>query len=686
MDQAVLDRFAAIERVVQEWQGKVTELATAMTELRGEVPAGIMKSIADRFTNVEATMGTRTGELSGRVDVMMSLMQKGGPRRGINTKDGDKHMPLTWSGDKGSRSFGELTFEMLNWASSIDRHGGGAKLMMEAAADVTEVSDDWVSFKEQSNENAWEFCRVLANTLVSITAGTAKNMTRKVLQASPGNGLKAWQSLARWFRPNNAMEASTALTKIMTPERQKTVHDLHRAVAEWELRVVEYEARFNEQVSETTKLSALKMMMPHSVLEKYIDSITSFQDVRARLANYMTEYFSNGCGGKQTGPVPMEIGHVDKERVDDAVQPDAKDWKDLAAAVSEQVLCQLGKGGKGASKGGKGGGKTGQDRPQPYSAGKAGAKGNEKGKGKGKDGKGLGQKRVNPNVQCWTCWGFGHPARLCPSVVNNVEDSDEEAADRDEEEDDPCLCLLSTAWTQVAGKRSVSRSRAAVGDHGARIKSYAGHNMFGYLESDDGGVEMELNGLETKDEKNGWRRLTVVVDSGAGENVMPVGVLDFAPIKPTPRSKAGKGFRGAGGEQIANHGEQRVICKTKEGQTRRTTWQVADVRRPLMSVSRMAAAGNEIILNGHNPRVINKKTNEVTHLRREGNVYVLDLWVQLPIVACTRDVKAPASTAASAAKATIKAPVGGRKIDADRDIDMGHVKPSKTVGFARQAA
>ena len=67
-----------------------------------------------------------------------------------------------------------------------------------------------------------------------------------------------------------------------------------------------------------------------------------------------------------------------------------------------------------------------------------------------------------------------------------------------------------------------------------------------------------------------------------------------------------------------------------EGQTRKTTWQVAKVRRPLMSVTKMTESGNEVKLSRDDPHILNLKTGQRTALRKEGNVYVLDLWVEIP--------------------------------------------------------
>ena len=99
-------------------------------------------------------------------------------------------------------------------------------------------------------------------------------------------------------------------------------------------------------------------------------------------------------------------------------------------------------------------------------------------------------------------------------------------------------------------------------------------------------------------------------DSGAAENVMPRRMFPEIRIRQTERSKNGKGFKGPGGENIKNYGQQIMSVKTPEGFARKSTWQVADVRRPLVSASHR------------------RKKKEKSMLRKEGNVYVLDLFVR----------------------------------------------------------
>ena len=54
------------------------------------------------------------------------------------------------------------------------------------------------------------------------------------------------------------------------------------------------------------------------------------------------------------------------------------------------------------------------------------------------------------------------------------------------------------------------------------------------------------------------------------------------------------------------------------------------VRRLLLSVSKITAAGNIVHLSPNNAHIPNHKTRQVTKITKRGNVYVVDLWVKGP--------------------------------------------------------
>ena len=63
-----------------------------------------------------------------------------------------------------------------------------------------------------------------------------------------------------------------------------------------------------------------------------------------------------------------------------------------------------------------------------------------------------------------------------------------------------------------------------------------------------------------------------------------------------------------------------------DGTVLNSTWQVAGVMRPLMSVGEMFNAGSKVFLQDRNPRVVSAK-GKVVPQRRAGNVFLIDLWV-----------------------------------------------------------
>ena len=99
----------------------------------------------------------------------------------------------------------------------------------------------------------------------------------------------------------------------------------------------------------------------------------------------------------------------------------------------------------------------------------------------------------------------------------------------------------------------------------------------------------------------------------------------------TEKSNNGEGFIGPGGEHITNYGQQVMSVRAPEGFVRKSAWQVADVRRPLVSASHIIQAGNDLFIGKDEAYIMNrKKTKEKSVLRKEGNVYVHDLFVKVP--------------------------------------------------------
>ena len=57
--------------------------------------------------------------------------------------------------------------------------------------------------------------------------------------------------------------------------------------------------------------------------------------------------------------------------------------------------------------------------------------------------------------------------------------------------------------------------------------------------------------------------------------MVPGSMFPETGVRQTERSKNGKGFKGPGGENIKNHGQQVMSVRTPEGFVRKSTWQAS---------------------------------------------------------------------------------------------------------------
>ena len=155
------------------------------------------------------------------------------------------------------------------------------------------------------------------------------------------------------------------------------------------------------------------------------------------------------------------------------------------------------------------------------------------------------------------------------------------------------------------------------------------HNEHSTTLAEDDEGEQASGGLNHYISGRG-RRSPRVVDSGAAENVMPRSTFPEIPTEETERSKSGKGDTGPGGEHIKNSGQQVMSVRTPEGFVRKSTWQVADVRRRFVSASHTIQAGHDLFIGKNGAYIMNRRKKEKSLLRKEENVYVLDLFVKVP--------------------------------------------------------
>ena len=126
-----------------------------------------------------------------------------------------------------------------------------------------------------------------------------------------------------------------------------------------------------------------------------------------------------------------------------------------------------------------------------------------------------------------------------------------------------------------------------------------------------------------------WVQIPVLLDSGAVKHVTPASIFSLT-VNPTEKSKSGHIFYGANNSEIPNLGGQAVKAQTEDGTPITLDFDVAKISRPLASAAEIMEKNNRIVLDNDSSYIESKDTSAWLPLRKEGNLFVLDLWVQVP--------------------------------------------------------
>jgi hypothetical protein len=126
----------------------------------------------------------------------------------------------------------------------------------------------------------------------------------------------------------------------------------------------------------------------------------------------------------------------------------------------------------------------------------------------------------------------------------------------------------------------------------------------------------------------GCERLDIVVDSGASTSILPQNV---AKLHPLDTSKPSKTYTSASKQGVTTVGEKTLLCGFQNGERLRTKWEVADVHRPLCSVSKMVRNGYQVWFASEDDGgcgAWHPKTKQTLKIYEKGGVFVLPAWVQ----------------------------------------------------------
>ena len=155
------------------------------------------------------------------------------------------------------------------------------------------------------------------------------------------------------------------------------------------------------------------------------------------------------------------------------------------------------------------------------------------------------------------------------------------------------------------------------------------YETLNFLDADDA----ELNNAETDNNEFLDVEIEVAADSGASEHVAADTDAPTYQVEESAGSRSGQHFIGAGGHRMANRGQMKLSMRAdngRKGRDVRTTFQVARVTRPLMSVSKICDAGMSMRFTSTMAVIEDNKGKEVCRFLRKGGLYIASMKLRNP--------------------------------------------------------
>ena len=126
-----------------------------------------------------------------------------------------------------------------------------------------------------------------------------------------------------------------------------------------------------------------------------------------------------------------------------------------------------------------------------------------------------------------------------------------------------------------------------------------------------------------------WIEIEITVDSGVCFTVMPRFLCKGISILQNRLSREGVEYEVANGAHIPIFGERRCEFMTLGSRScKRIVLQVADVHKPLLSISGCVDMGFDCYLGDQGGYLLDRHSDEKIPLERRGNLYIMRAWIR----------------------------------------------------------
>ena len=128
--------------------------------------------------------------------------------------------------------------------------------------------------------------------------------------------------------------------------------------------------------------------------------------------------------------------------------------------------------------------------------------------------------------------------------------------------------------------------------------------------------------------------IEIILDSGACRHVMARESAPGYTVHESPGSRRGQNFIVGNGERVPNEGQMALSLEADVGDgvtaLLGTTFQVADLTRPLMSVSQICEQGLHCVFESTHALIVNAAGETVCRFEKEGQLFVAKMTLKAP--------------------------------------------------------
>ena len=382
-----------------------------------------------------------------------------------------------------------------------------------------------------------------------------------VINAGQGEGLEAWRQLTFRYEPRVRSRFSGQLVRFLSWDFGG---ELITQMESLECELSAYERTSGEEVSDAIKIGVVLRQLPGSPLRQHLvlnaECLRDWKSFREEVLNVRRVQVAI-----MSNSSPMDVGATGSGKRKDK----SKDHKGKGGSSTNPVCWKCGKPGHYAAESRVGTGES---------------------KGKGKKGfshssqdpqKGRGSSGARFEGNCSYCGKYSHMRRDCRKFLKDKGKS--------------------------AGALDSSDPSGQRGEPQGSILS-----------------SLSIGAVDVTSTQGNPTRVRIGVDSGAGISVWPENLASHVPTHSTPESEAGVTYYGAGsGHSAIKDLGQRKYDLLVDGQHKKMSVHVAQVRKPLLAVSDLNAKGFEVNFPAFNgtPTAKHVDTGEIITMRRSNGIF-----------------------------------------------------------------